>query len=99
MERPTDTYKETHNMRIADRDTTFEGQVSRLQIAELTAACCSNPDIAFGKCMEVVAETSAPLLDLTDLLEGATVEVTKVCFCCPYDLLNSFVCLQFYFNI
>ena len=32
MERPTDDYKDTHNVRLAPRDTLFGGQVSRLQV-------------------------------------------------------------------
>ncbi|GMH35492.1 hypothetical protein BSKO_03360 [Bryopsis sp. KO-2023] len=77
MERPTDTYKETHNVRLAERDTTFSGQVSRLQIAELIAECCSSPDLAMNKCMEVVAETDAPLVDYDDLLAEVPIEITK----------------------
>lgn len=38
MERPTDTYKETHNTVLYPRDTQFGGQVSRLQVLP-TAAC------------------------------------------------------------
>jgi hypothetical protein len=33
MERPTDTFKETHNLRLAPRDTWFGGQVSNLQVS------------------------------------------------------------------
>jgi hypothetical protein len=32
MERPTDTYKRTHGLVLKPRDTTFGGQVSRLQV-------------------------------------------------------------------
>jgi hypothetical protein len=32
MERPTDSYKKTHNLVLSKRDTTFGGQVSRLQV-------------------------------------------------------------------
>lgn len=32
MEKPTDSYKKTHNLVVAQRDTTFGGQVSRLQV-------------------------------------------------------------------
>lgn len=35
MERPTDTYKETHNTVLYPRDTQFGGQVSRLQVMSL----------------------------------------------------------------
>lgn len=49
MERPTDAYKRTHNVRLAPRDKLFGGQVSRLQVAELIAAAVSNPDVAENK--------------------------------------------------
>lgn len=32
MERPTDDYKKTHNVRLLPRDSVFGGQVSRLQV-------------------------------------------------------------------
>ena len=49
MERPTDTYKRTHNVRLATRDKLFGGQVSRLQVAELIAAAVSSPEAAQNK--------------------------------------------------
>lgn len=49
MEKPTDAYKRTHNVRLAPRDKLFGGQVSRLQVAELIAAAVSNPDVAENK--------------------------------------------------
>lgn len=32
MERPTDSYKETHNILLSEEDTLFGGQVSNLQV-------------------------------------------------------------------
>jgi len=32
MERPTDAYKETHNLTVSEEDTLFGGQVSNLQV-------------------------------------------------------------------
>jgi hypothetical protein len=32
MERPTDAYKETHNIALSQEDTLFGGQVSNLQV-------------------------------------------------------------------
>ena len=32
MERPTDAYKETHNITLSQEDTLFGGQVSNLQV-------------------------------------------------------------------
>lgn len=49
MERPRDDYKLTHNVRLATRDSLFGGQVSRLQVAELVAACVGNDDVAANK--------------------------------------------------
>lgn len=49
MERPPDSYKTTHNVTLAKRDTWFGGQVSRLQVAELIATAASNPDLAENK--------------------------------------------------
>lgn len=49
MERPTDTYKDTHNMKLSPKDTTFGGQVSRLQVAELVGGCLDFPDLAANK--------------------------------------------------
>ena len=49
MERPTDDFKLTNNVRLSTRDTLFGGQVSRLQVAELVAASLSNPSLAENK--------------------------------------------------
>ena len=49
MERSTDSYKRTHNVRLATRDKLFGGQVSRLQVAELIAASVTYPDAAQNK--------------------------------------------------
>eukprot|EP00879_Flechtneria_rotunda_P001613 GHRR01001773.1.p1 GENE.GHRR01001773.1~~GHRR01001773.1.p1 ORF type:complete len:965 (+),score=490.83 GHRR01001773.1:1271-4165(+) len=77
MERPTDDYKNTHNLTLKRRDSVFGGQVSRLQVAELITTAVLNPELATNKCVELVAETSAPALDLTQLLEQIPVEITK----------------------
>lgn len=34
MERPTDAYKETHNITLSEEDTLFGGQVSNLQVLQ-----------------------------------------------------------------
>eukprot|EP01025_Chloroclados_australasicus_P006166 TRINITY_DN1200_c0_g1_i2.p1 TRINITY_DN1200_c0_g1~~TRINITY_DN1200_c0_g1_i2.p1 ORF type:complete len:476 (-),score=56.17 TRINITY_DN1200_c0_g1_i2:245-1672(-) len=70
MERPTDKFKETHNVRLAPKDTLFGGLVSRLQIAELAVACITNPELAENKVLEVVAEEDAPKLSYDELLRG-----------------------------
>ena len=74
MERPTDEYKLTHNVRLAPRDTLFGGQVSRLQVAELVSSAIANPEVSGNKCLEVVAETTAPAQSYKALLAGAEQE-------------------------
>lgn len=50
MEKPGDDYKETHNLVFKNKDTTFGGQVSRLQIAEVcTAALIVEDGLADNK--------------------------------------------------
>lgn len=68
MERPTDSYKETHNIVLANEDTYFGGQVSNLQVAELLAFMAKNRKLSFCKVVEVIAETSAPLTPIEELL-------------------------------
>nr|BAJ85999.1 predicted protein [Hordeum vulgare subsp. vulgare] len=68
MERPTDAYKETHNLVVSPRDTYVGGLVSNLQVAELIACVAKNRRAAYCKVVEVVAETTAPLLPTEDLL-------------------------------
>lgn len=68
MERPTDSFKETHNLTIATEDTLFGGLVSNLQVAELLAFMAKNPTLSYCKVLEVVAETTAPLTPFGDLL-------------------------------
>ncbi|XLR24428.1 hypothetical protein S83_052328, partial [Arachis hypogaea] len=53
MERPTNSYKETHNLTLSTEDTLFGGQVSNLQVAELMAVMANNPDLAYCKIVEV----------------------------------------------
>lgn len=68
MERPTDAYKETHNTTLSTEDTLFGGQVSNLQVAELLASAAKNPSLSYFKVVEVIAETTAPLTPLEELL-------------------------------
>ena len=39
-----DDYDQTHNLVLKQRDTTFGGQVSCLQVARLMASACRNPE-------------------------------------------------------
>lgn len=68
MERPTDAYKETHNITLSEEDTLFGGQVSNLQVAELMAFMAKNRRLSQCKVVEVIAETSAPLCPIEELL-------------------------------
>ncbi|XP_059444242.1 protein TIC 62, chloroplastic-like, partial [Corylus avellana] len=75
MERPTDAYKETHNIALSQEDTLFGGQVSNLQkqlqlmqVAELMAVMAKNCSLSYCKVVEVIAETSAPLTPMEELL-------------------------------
>lgn len=76
MERPTDQFKETHNVVLTPRDQLFGGQVSRLQVAEVIATCLSSRTLAENKVLEIVAETTAPLESYEDLLEGVVQEIS-----------------------
>lgn len=46
-----------------------------LQVAEVIGTLISRPDLAENKCLEVVADTDAPLTDMEALLEGVAQEV------------------------
>lgn len=68
MERPNDAYKETHNVTLSEEDTLFGGQVSNLQVAELMAFMAKNRNLSYCKVVEVIAETTAPLTPMEELL-------------------------------
>ncbi|XVE93544.1 hypothetical protein REPUB_Repub01dG0203800 [Reevesia pubescens] len=68
MERPTDAFKETHNITLSAEDTLFGGLVSNLQVAELMACMAKNRSLSYCKVVEVVAETTAPLRPMEELL-------------------------------
>ncbi|XP_027354065.1 protein TIC 62, chloroplastic isoform X1 [Abrus precatorius] len=68
MERPTDAFKETHNITLSTEDTLFGGLVSNLQIAELMAVMAKNRELSYCKIVEVIAETIAPLTPMEELL-------------------------------
>ncbi|MED6204907.1 hypothetical protein PIB30_013151 [Stylosanthes scabra] len=64
MKRPTDSYKDTHNLTLSTEDTLFGGQV-----AELMAVMAKNPDLSYCKIVEVLVETTAPLTPSEELLK------------------------------
>ncbi|GMH16243.1 hypothetical protein Nepgr_018084 [Nepenthes gracilis] len=68
MERPTDSYKDTHNITLSQEDTLFGGQVSNLQVAELMAFMAKNENLSYCKVVEVIAETTSPLRPMGELL-------------------------------
>ncbi|XWS54644.1 hypothetical protein CRYUN_Cryun10bG0106400 [Craigia yunnanensis] len=68
MEHPTDAFKETHNITLSAEDNLFGGLVSKLQVAELMACMAKNRSISYCKVVEVVAETTAPLRPMEELL-------------------------------
>lgn len=68
MERPTDRFKETHNLVLSPEDTLFGGLVSNLQVAELMAFMTQNRELSYCKIVEAVAETTAPLTPMGELL-------------------------------
>jgi len=69
MERPKDDFELTHNIKLQAADTTFGGNVSRLQVAKLVSAILQQPDTTANKIIEVVAETQAPKKEFSVLLE------------------------------
>lgn len=71
MERQGDDFGETHNVRLAPRGTLGGGVVSRMQIAQLIVAGILNEDAVRNKTVEVVAEITAPQVELDQLLEKA----------------------------
>ncbi|CAM9759727.1 unnamed protein product [Pylaiella littoralis] len=71
MEKPGDDFENTHNVRVAPKDTLFGGVVSRLQVAKLAAAAVAIPDSSTNKVIEIVAEDLAPKKSYSDLVETA----------------------------
>ncbi|GFQ03822.1 protein tic 62 chloroplastic [Phtheirospermum japonicum] len=79
MERPTDSFKETHNITLSEEDTLFGGLVSNLQVAELMAFMAKNRSLSCCKVVEVIAETSAPLTPLGELLNKIPSQREDIC--------------------
>lgn len=68
MEKPTDDFDQTHNMKLHLPSTTFGGQISRKQIASLCVASILNPDLVKDRVVEVTADPSYQKLSAQDLL-------------------------------
>ena len=60
MEVPRDDHKLTHNVILGERDSTFGGTVSRLQVAELIGAALSEPSLGANKACLTLLCPSAP---------------------------------------
>lgn len=69
MESPTDEFGQTHNVKIEPRNSLAGGLVSNLQIAQLIKGCIESPQVATNKTIEVVAETTAPDVEVTKLVD------------------------------
>ena len=95
MEKPTDSFKETHNVVLAPRDTLFGGQVSRLQVAELVAACLTSQELSQNKTMEVIAETTAPFESFDFLLA----EVCSGFACSPAECFVGHFFVHMYLDV
>lgn len=68
MEKPTDDFDKTHNMKLHMASTTFGGQISRKQIASIAIASILNPEKAKDRILEVTADPAYPKLSATELL-------------------------------
>lgn len=68
MEKPTDDFDQTHNMKLHLPSTTFGGLISRKQIASLCTASVLNPDLVKDRIVEVTADPSYQKLSAKDLL-------------------------------
>jgi peptide-methionine (R)-S-oxide reductase len=68
MEKPTDDFDQTHNMKLHLPSTTFGGLISRKQIASLCVASILNPDLIKDRIVEVTADPSYQKLSAQDLL-------------------------------
>ena len=77
MERPTDEFENTHNMKLHLPSTQFGGLVSRKQISQLCTAAILQPDLASNRILEVTADPSYPKLTAIQLLEQLPKDVSS----------------------
>lgn len=96
MERPTDAFKETHNLVVAVEDTYVGGLVSNLQVAELIACIASNRRTAYCKVVEAIAETTAPLLPTEDQLANIPSKRVYPCLLLAFNFSISYYNLIFF---
>ena len=76
MEKPTDEFENTHNMKLHLPSTKFGGLVSRKQISQLCAAAVLQPELASNRILEVTADPDYPKLTATQLLEQLPKEIS-----------------------
>ena len=77
MEKPTDEFENTHNMKLHLPSTQFGGLVSRKQISQLCAAAVLQPELASNRILEVTADPSYPKLTATQLLEQLPKDISS----------------------
>ena len=70
MEKPTDDFDKTHNMKLHMASTTFGGQISCKQVASICIASILNPDDVKDRVVEVTADPAYPQLSAKELLAG-----------------------------
>ena len=68
LERPRDDHGETHSVVAACRDTTFGGQLSRKQVADVIAAAVADPSASENRCVELFSVENGPRAAYRDLL-------------------------------
>ena len=68
LERPRDDHGETHSVVAACRDSTFGGQLSRAQVADVIAAAVADPSASENRCVELFAVEGGARAPYRDLL-------------------------------
>lgn len=77
MEKPTDAFEQTHNMKLHRPSTQFGGLISRKQVASLCVEAILHPELAGDRIVEVTADPSYPKLSPLELLEGLPTTVSE----------------------
>lgn len=67
MERPTDEFELTHNMKLLPSKSSYNGSISRKQVARLCAAAIMNPEDSTDLVVEAVADPEYPKLSAEEL--------------------------------
>ncbi|PKA50424.1 Protein TIC 62, chloroplastic [Apostasia shenzhenica] len=92
MERPTDSFKETHNLVLAKEDTYFRGLVSNLQVAELVAFIAKDRRLSYCKVIEeITGESESGTLQHASSgfeVEIINIKVSKMGSLSPYSMYD-----------